>query len=291
MPAQPSVGKPLITEVKRENNSLLYFFVFFLVLAIGAAVGLLVYIQSQPSSAQGFAVAKDALVEVRSADVTLNVNYDLKIIPTEFQQSQGTNTVSSSLRLSGKTLVDTIKQQSQFTGTYKSIAETLDINYVYDAGTNYTKYGDKDYVVSADQKFELFTPHDFSLHDMLLGEDGTAKYGYGSVDSVTSEPAFRYKYYPTTAKINNYVAEFVGKMIRNLYSVNPPTITVDNVSVTDFEWRVWSATKDYHPTQIQIKIGKIIMDLGALGTAEITNYTAELDLNSLNEGVSIEVPK
>ncbi|MCA9379211.1 hypothetical protein KC640_02175 [Candidatus Dojkabacteria bacterium] len=283
-------GHPMISEVRRENNSLLYFFVAFLLLSIAAAASFLVYIQAQPSSTAAFAAAKDSLVEVSSADFALSINYDLDIVPTAGQQDLGSNTVSATLRLSGDVLVDTAMQQAKFVGTYKSIVETLDINYVYDAGINYLRYGSRDYITSADQKFSLFTPSDFELHEMLLGQDGDVKYGYGSIDNVTGTDAFRYKYYPTAGQITSYVTDFVGKQISNLYDVDPPTVTADDIVTEDFEWRVWAAVSDYHPTQIQIKIGKLTLDLGELGTAVVTNYTATLDLNSLNEGVSIEIP-
>ncbi len=256
-----------------------------LILLIAIAVGVLLYVDRRPSEVKAYSYLKELLPDITTAEFGVYISYEL------YSQSlQGQQADRGIVVIKGDARLDRTAHQLLFVGNVKAPYESYEITQVVDGNNVYLKYLDKNYVLSNDIRDAIFVPDDWDLHNPFLSPSLIDQYGYGGIDKQTGADAYRFRLYPADALVEEYLAEFVANQVLDLYSFDPPAIITSKSLFTDYSYRIWAGATDYLPRRIMVSIANISLDLGVKGTLILRDFTCQLDINSINSPVMIEIP-
>lgn len=286
----PQVSRPRFTAPKIVSSGRLTLAAIVLVVVgiVGALTALL-YIESQPSTGKALTAARETLSNVQTMSFTLNSGFDLLSTPSDVDVANGAKETDLVVVYKATGKYDKVARKMDIDGEYQSIGESLVYKQKLIANDVYIKYAGRDYVKGS-LNDAILTIQSIEAQNLYPKLTADTRFGFGAEEMINGVNTYRFRAYPTSDLLDEYVVNFLSDIVEKLYPLNPPVITTEDVEHSEAGYRLWVTVDSYQPVKVQMLLDSVEIDLGGRGTITITDFQTDLLISSLNQPVVVDAP-
>lgn len=274
---------------KISSSKLMLAAITLVVVGIVGAISALLYIESSPSTGKALSAARETLSNVQTMSFTLNSSFDLLSTPTDEDIAKGAKETDLVMVYKATGKYDKGARKMDIDGEYQSMGEQLVFKQTLIANDTYIKYSGREYIkgTANDAILSIQSIEAQNLYPKLTDD---TKFGFGAEEMIGGENTYRFRAYPASNLIDEYIVNYLSDIVKKLYPLNPPVITAEDIEHGEVGYRLWVAIATYRPVKLQMLLGNIKIDLGAKGIITITDFQTDLLISSINQTVVIDVP-
>lgn len=269
--------------VKRPLELKLFVAVGCLLVLVVLAVVAYFYLDTLPSPARAYRQGFESLAEATTVTFDLNVSYKLLI------SREGFADVSDTFTLSVVGKFDKPDRELMLEGDLRSLGNSYVIKQVILANQLYLKYGVRDYITTGDLSLAVAGFETVEGLNFFPRLEQQVRYGYGAVENLGGETAYRFRVYPSQNLISEYLTNLITPQFKAAFTTNTPSLDSESWQVGNAAYRVWVAQEGYFPKQLQLKIDQAKLAFTS-GSVEISELFATIKLLSLNAPVTVDRP-